>query len=566
MSAVTVIPDARLAVAPAPLSSAIIAALTAAVVGMGVFAILAAMTMARYSRMRALADLRDAIDAMPAGMAFYDADDRLVMWNRPYAEQGGEAARLLKAGVPFADLIRAQLRSGVLEEGAGQEEAWLAARLARRRQAKGPEEQHQGGRWLRVEDRPTASGGTISIAIDITDLKENAEALRLARDQAEAANRVKSEFLANMSHELRTPLNGVIGMTDALGSTRLTRAQREMLTLIESSARTLESVLSDLLDLARVESGRLGLQQVRFALGEVMREAAALWRLEAEKKGLEFGVDIAPEAEGPVEGDPVRLRQIVVHLLSNAVKFTESGRVSLRVSRPADSPERVVIEVADTGVGFSPEIGEQLFERFAQADGSYTRRFGGAGLGLALCRDLATRMGGTITAEGRPGVGAAFRVELPLAALAAPGANTAEQGADDRSEDAAGERPLKVLAAEDHPVNRKVVEYILQSAGAELKCVENGELALETFKREPFDAVLMDMQMPVMDGLAATRAIRAFEEESGRAHTPVIMVTAHSMPEHIEASRAAGADRHLAKPIAAAELLTTISEVITQAA
>jgi signal transduction histidine kinase/ActR/RegA family two-component response regulator len=564
MTAVTVSPDPSVVVPPSPLSSAIIAILTAAVVGMGVFAILAAMTMARYSRMRALADLRDAIDALPAGLAFYDADDRLVMWNKPYAQQGGDAAHLLKAGAAFSDLLRAQMSSGVLREGIGHEEAWLAARLRRRREAKEAEEQFQNGRWLRVEDCRTASGGAISIAVDITDLKLNAEALAQARDQAEAANRAKSEFLANMSHELRTPLNGVIGVAHALGSTRLSRVQRDMLTLMESSARTLESVLSDLLDLARIDSGRLELQQARFGLGEVVREAAALWRLEAEKKGLKLAIDIAPEAEGAVEGDPVRLRQIVVNLLSNAVKFTEAGGIGVAVSRRADAPERVTIEITDTGVGFAPEMAEQLFERFQQADGSYTRRFGGTGLGLAICRDLTARMGGAITAEGEPGVGATFRVDLPLAPLSSPHA----EGAEARSTQAAGgeaeDRPLRVLAAEDHPVNRKVVEYILQSAGAELICVENGALALETFKRHPFDAVLMDMQMPVMDGLAATRAIRAFEKTSGRGHTPVIMVTAHSMPEHVEASHSAGADRHLAKPIAAGELLATLSEVISE--
>jgi CheY-like chemotaxis protein len=331
---------------------------------------------------------------------------------------------------------------------------------------------------------------------------------------------------------------------------------------MESSARTLESVLSDLLDLARIESGRLDLQQVRFGLGEVVHEAAALWRMEAEKKGLKLDIVIAPDAEGAVEGDPVRLRQIVVNLLSNAVKFTEAGGVSLTVSRRPDAPERAVIEVADTGVGFEPEIAERLFERFEQADGSYTRRFGGTGLGLAICRDLAERMGGTITAEGQPGAGATFLVDLPLAPQAHPEA--AEPGASQASGADAEDRPIRVLAAEDHPVNRKVVEYIMQAAGAELTCVENGKEALATFKREPFDVVLMDMQMPVMDGLAATRAIRAFEKKAGRGHTPVIMVTAHNMPEHVQASHAAGADRHLAKPIAAVELLTTLSEVVSE--
>jgi hypothetical protein len=186
----------------------------------------------------------------------------------------------------------------------------------------------------------------------------------------------------------------VIGVAHALGATRLTREQRNMLTLMESSARTLESVLSDLLDLARIESGKLDLQQARFSLGEVVREAAALWRMEAEQKGLKLSIDIAADAEGAVEGDPVRLRQIVVNLLSNAVKFTEAGRVGLTVSRRADAPERVVIEVADTGVGFEPEIAERLFERFEQADGSYTRRFGGRAWGWRSAATLPAAWAG----------------------------------------------------------------------------------------------------------------------------------------------------------------------------
>jgi CheY-like chemotaxis protein len=303
------------------------------------------------------------------------------------------------------------------------------------------------------------------------------------------------------------------------------------------------------------------LERTRFAVGEVAAEAVGLWRLEAEKKGLDLSLEVAADAQGAVEGDPVRLRQIVVNLLSNAVKFTETGAIAVVVSRRADAPDGLVIEVADTGVGFAPELAERLFERFAQADGSYTRRFGGTGLGLAICRDLAERMGGVITAKGEPGVGATFRVELPLPALS-PASSAQDAGRAD--DEAGGERGLRVLAAEDHPVNRKVVECILQSAGAELICVENGQLAVESFKTGAFDAVLMDMQMPVMDGLAATRAIRDFETLTGRGRTPVIMLTAHAMPEHVAASHAAGADRHLAKPIAAVELLSTLSEVVAE--
>jgi CheY-like chemotaxis protein len=293
------------------------------------------------------------------------------------------------------------------------------------------------------------------------------------------------------------------------------------------------------------------LARERVQLGELVRDAATAARNAAEQKGLAFSVDVAPTVEGEVETDPLRLRQIVGNLLSNAVKFTERGEVALSVSRSADVAERVVIEVRDTGVGFDAETAERLFRRFEQADGSSTRRFGGVGLGLAICQALAEQMGGSISADGRLGEGATFRVEIPLAALSGAGAEPEPLT-----------RPLHVLCVEDHPVNRKVVEYMMEVAGVRLTMVENGALAVEAFTSQAFDAVLMDMQMPVMDGLAATRAIREFEASSGHAPTPVIMVTAHGLPEHVAASRAAGADRHVTRPVSPTDLLSLIMELV----
>jgi signal transduction histidine kinase/AmiR/NasT family two-component response regulator len=462
--------------------------------------------------------------------------------------------------VNFRELIEAQLAMGDMPDAVGREEEWLKERLAARRASKGPVEQQNGDRWLRVEDRRTASGGTISIIHDITDLKRTAEALQAARDQAEAANRAKSEFLANMSHELRTPLNGVIGVAEVLARTRLTAKQREMLRTVQSSALTLQGVLADLLDLARIESGRLEMARDRMAVGEVVRDAASLWRLEAEKKGLTLTVEVSPEAESDIEGDQVRLRQIVVNLLSNAVKFTEKGVIALSLKRPAVTPDRLLLEVRDSGIGFSPEIAGRLFDRFEQADGSVTRRFGGTGLGLAISRDLVDRMGGQIWATGKTGEGATFHVEVP-----APPLEPLEVNEEDVEMPPAADRPaLRVLCAEDHPVNRKVVQFILEAAGVELVCAVNGEEALERFKAEAFDAILMDMQMPVMDGLSATHFIRQLEAESGQARTPIIMVTANAMPEHVQSSMAAGADRHLTKPIAADRLIELLDEVTSE--
>ena len=563
MAAVTVQFDPTVQLPELGVTTAVLSTSIAFLMGIVILAALGAMVIANRSQVQALGDLREAIEAMPAGLAFYDRDDRCIVFNQTYAENGGKCSYLLRPGVVFRELVEAQLAMGLMPDALGREEEWLEQRIAARKAGQGPVEQQNGDNWLRVEDRRTASGGTISIIHDITDLKRNAEALQLARDQAEAANRAKSEFLANMSHELRTPLNGVIGVADVLARTKMSAKQREMLRTVQSSALTLQGVLADLLDLARIESGRMELARDRFELGAVIRDAASLWRLEAEKKGLKLTVEVEPAAEAEVESDQVRLRQVVVNLLSNAVKFTEKGAVTLSIRRRADDADRLLMEVRDDGIGFSPEMAERLFDRFEQADGSVTRRFGGSGLGLAICRDLVERMGGRIWATGRAGAGATFHVELPLPPLD-PSCEDEPEAEAAETEEAADRRPLRVLYAEDHPVNRKVVEFILEAAGADLTCAVNGEEALALLKAQDFDAVLMDMQMPVMDGLSATRAIRQLEAETGRARTPVIMVTANAMPEHIQSSAAAGADRHLSKPIAADRLIELLDEVTAE--
>jgi len=379
--------------------------------------------------------------------------------------------------------------------------------------------------------------------------------LRGAMARAEAANRAKDEFLANMSHELRTPLNGVIGMAQVLASTALTAQQGEMVKIINASAEGLQAILSDLLDIVDLTAGRVSLDRETILLGELLRDAAASAVVQARHKGLEFRIELAPEVEGRAEIDPGRLRQVLCNLLSNAVKFTAKGAITLGARRPDPDGPEVVIEVADTGVGFDPAEAERLFERFEQADGSSTRRFGGVGLGLSICRELVAQMGGAISAEGRPGEGATFRVIVPLPRASGPVEGAAPQPAVGR--------PLQVLCVEDHPVNRRVMEYMMRVAGLELTTVENGQEAVAAFKSRPFDVVLMDLQMPVMDGLDATREIRAYEAAQGREPVPVIMVTAFGFPEHVRASQAAGADRHVTKPVDPGALIGLIGELVS---
>jgi len=515
-----------------------------------------------YSRSKqsALERLREAIEVLPAGLGFYDAEDRLVICNRQYLGIAGFCRDLIEPGVPFRRLLETDLAHGDYPEAVGREAEWMAERLAARRAGAGAIEQRLAdGRWLRLEDRLTAEGGVVTIAVDITDLKRQAEALERAKQEAETANRAKSEFLANMSHEIRTPLNGVVGVADVLAGTALDPRQAEMVEIIRSSGETLERLLSDILDLARIESGRIEIQQDAFHLGDAVRAVAALSDLRAREKNVPLVVEIAPEAETRIAGDMVRIKQILTNLVSNAVKFTDHGEVRLSVDQVEDGDAPLWrFTVRDTGVGFDPTNKDRIFGRFQQADGSITRRFGGTGLGLAISRQLAELMDGELDCDSTPGEGSVFTFEARLPVLAAEDA--AEEPVHAAAADADDDRPLRVLLADDHPTNRKVVELILAQAGVDLTSVENGQEAVDAFQAARFDVVLMDMQMPVMDGLTATRMVRTLEAEQGLGRTPLFMLTANALPEHVEACRAAGADRHLTKPISAPVLLQALVE------
>ncbi|HLI66204.1 MAG TPA: ATP-binding protein [Caulobacteraceae bacterium] len=398
----------------------------------------------------------------------------------------------------------------------------------------------------------------VGVTKNIDKEKRAEKAMAKALDAAEAANRAKSEFLANMSHEIRTPLNGVMGIAGALSRTELKPAQREMVEVIESSAGLLDSLLSDVLDIARIEAGRLELVREPFDLGAALKGVAALFKPKAEEKGLAFEARIAPVAEAKVTGDAVRLRQVVTNLLSNAVKFTEAGQVTLQVEAERTlEMVKLKLVVRDTGIGFDAKAGARLFRRFEQADGSTTRRFGGTGLGLAISRSIAEAMGGTLSAASEPGKGSAFTLTLELPRARGMADESVAQARPVGGAERLADAP-KVLLAEDHPTNRKVVSLILEAVGVDLTVVENGLAAVEAAKVEAFDVILMDMQMPVMDGLEAIREIRAFERASGRARTPILALTANAMAEHAKASADAGADGHLSKPIAAARLVEAV--------
>jgi signal transduction histidine kinase/ActR/RegA family two-component response regulator len=391
------------------------------------------------------------------------------------------------------------------------------------------------------------------------DLKGAMRDLEEARDAANAANVLKTHFLANMSHEIRTPLNGVLAMAEVMAMGELTPVQRERLQVIRQSGGLLLSVLNDVLDLSKIEAGKLSLIHEPFELQTVLGPVSESFALVARNKGLGFEVEVDAAAQGWWLGDADRLGQVVGNLLSNAVKFTSKGSVSARIElSPVSGGLR--LQVTDTGIGIAPAKLPTLFEKFTQADNSATRRFGGTGLGLAICRELVQMMGGSISVETREGEGSTFTVDLPLSPTDSASQNA---GPAARVEHEAG---VRLLAAEDNATNQQVLAAVMESLGIDVDIVGDGRQAVEAWQVCNYDLILMDIQMPVMDGIAAAQEIRAAERASGRTRTPIIALTANALTHQVAEYMAAGMDGHVAKPIEIAKLYEAISATINAAA
>lgn len=430
---------------------------------------------------------------------------------------------------------------------------------------------HAGGQ-SRLEGKPTdlaglhRAGHEVPIELTLSLWRDGADwaygaIMRDCREreeleEARAFSKAADRFLATMSHEIRTPLNGLLGLAQALERTQLDPRQAEMVRLMEASGQTLQRVLSDVLDSARMREAvpEIVLQPCDLCL--VLQDVAASYAQGALRKGLTYNVEL-PSDPAWVMADAGRLTQIISNLLSNAVKFTADGSIHFVANECGPGLWR--FEIHDTGIGFAPDAASVIFDRFRQEDETITRRFGGSGLGLSISRELAQSLGGDIEARLQPEGGSIFALTLPLARCAAP--QVMVDAAEASTEALPG---LRILLAEDHAVNRKVVELLLGPTGADLTMVENGELAVEAFVNTPFDVVLMDMHMPVMDGLSAIRAIRTHERMAALPPSRIVMLTANAFDEHVRAALAAGADYHLAKPITAAALLAALAAVSGQ--
>ncbi|MBU1664549.1 MAG: response regulator, partial [Gammaproteobacteria bacterium] len=390
-----------------------------------------------------------------------------------------------------------------------------------------------------------------AIMRDISAQKEAENALRAARDAALEATEMKSQFVANVSHEIRTPMNGILGMTRLLLGSPLSTRQLEYAEAISRSAEALMRIINDLLDFSKIEAGQLSLEEIDFDLHALLKDVLALYRPRADAKGLALRLEKTGDLPNWVRGDPLRLRQILLNLLDNAIKFTQQGAVVLVADALGD--DVIQFAVRDSGIGIPHAVQEHIFQAFAQADGSVSRKFGGTGLGLAICRQLTTLMGGELTLESTPDQGSTFRFHLHLAPGQPPSRRLADHG--DSPDALPPQFPgVRVLVAEDNPVNQKLVGFMLEDCGVNVLRADNGKAAFELLEHEQVDLVLMDCQMPEWDGMTATRAIREREQQQKRPRLPILALSANAMPGFEDTCREAGMDAYLGKPLHAEAL------------
>jgi len=502
------------------------------------------------------ATLDSALDAMAEGFALYDAEDRLLASNRRFRELLGWTP---ERGTQFREIARRNIVATHPGVDAARIATLVEERMQRHREAATAFEiaTGDGGRH-EVKESRADNGFTVTTYSDVTRARRDAEELAVAKAAAEQANLVKSRFLATMSHEIRTPMNGVLGMIELLVDTPLDTRQRGYVDIAGRSAQGLLSIIDDILDYSRLESGDLRIENVAYGPAEIARQTIELLAVSAQKKGLGVTIDIDPAVPERVGGDPTRFRQILLNLLGNAIKFTAHGSVGVRMSvvpAPAGG-ELLRLAVSDTGIGIAPEKMAGLFDHFRQADDTISRRFGGSGLGLAISRELARLMGGDLDATSVPGEGSVFELRIPV--LPAP---TVPVPAGERFDAGPGlrVRSLDILVAEDNEINRIVVGEMLDRMGHHYTFAHDGAAAIAAARAKVYDVILMDSQMPDVDGIEATRWIRVLPGANGRV--PIVAQTANAMRGDREKYLAAGMVDYIAKPLEAAELAEILARV-----
>jgi len=498
--------------------------------------------------------LVDAVEALDDGFLLFDAEGRLVLANERYREMYPLTAPAVVPGASFEDILRRAAAVGEMIDRRGRDpEVWIAETLEEHRRAERARvETLTDGRMVRLRDTRTREGGRVGLRVDITEITR-------AREAAEAANRAKSDFLASMSHEIRTPLNGVLGMADLLADTALTAEQAAMLATIRSSGWSLLELLNDILDLARVEAGRMALELRPFDLGAVLDQLGSLHGANARARGIAFTLRQDRARHGQRIGDETRLRQILHNLLGNAVKFTEAGSVTLVVM--SEEADRMRFRIADTGIGMSPEQVARVFQPFEQAEAGTARRFGGTGLGMTIVRKLVDMMEGEIRIDSSLGQGTVVEVLLRLPP-AGPGlAEPTEATAPEVDVD--GER-RRILVADDNATNRMVLSALLGQLGFETRFAADGAEAVELWRGEAFDLVLLDISMPVMDGLEALRMMREHAAQTGTAAPRAVAVTANVMTDQVAEYLAAGFVDTLPKPFRRQQLVELLRRTLAE--
>ncbi len=493
--------------------------------------------------------LRSAIETIDEAFVVYDADDRLVFCNEKFRDVYRISAPIIEPGRTFEEIVRYGVARGQYPAANGCEEEWVAERLARHRQ--GNQELIQdvgGGRWLRITEKCTLTGHTVGFRVDVTEHYQ-------AKKAAEAANLAKSQFLATMSHEIRTPMNAILGMAQVLQMAELSQADRlEYAGTIVTAGNSLLSLLNNILDLSKVESGDLTLEAAPLDAEQIMRETIGLFAKTAQAKGLTIEGHWVG-ASRHCRGDAGRLRQMLSNLVSNAIKFSEQGVIRVEAREVSQDASTVLLEfaVSDSGIGIPIDQQGRLFERFSQADSSISRKYGGSGLGLSLVRTLAQSMGGAAGFESAQGRGSRFwfSVRLELQPHAANQGPVRAVGAANATQ-AAGTSLLRcrVLVFEDHPTNQVLIRAMLKKIGATVELASDGASWLESMTAtEPADLILMDLQMPIMDGFEAAQHIRRWEQENARPRCPILALTANVFDADRQQCRSVGMDDFLVKPI-----------------